>query len=779
LALRHAGMARSGDLRLPVRNREGGCLNGACAVLLVLAVVLAAPASHARAAGERFELALCPRPQYVDLLPDAAGADFSRGFRERAVSARHAPVRYALDRLDASVRKARGVGPDDAAPSFLGIGLLDDWRKTRTRPRPPMTLLQRCAGLPAEGYALSVRDGKAWIVGKDARGTVYGVETFAQLIGTSMRLPAIEIRDFPDTPFRMIYARAYGAFDARVQPSRVAAKGAGEFDHGAMDALTKDIVRLVLHYKTNMLVLEDSAFFRLDDPKTEKNLREVFDYCRQRGLEPIPGLKIFGHARYILPLEPACVETVPWKDRPFVVRPDGSAAPIVPRVGRLTVKNGDFEKGRDRDMPGWRRATGSRAALAKEGRSGGGCLRLSSHGRVGNRVFQELACASDANFVLKVDARTEGKDIAASVKAIGNGGLFAEVPLPAASPAWKTYRIHFNTKRSASLRICLDSQFGPGKAWFDNVSLEYLPPPAMCNVLRDADLPVIVKSADGATVFVEGKDYVLFPGEFRYPFRRDAKPWRIQAKPDGRIGPGDRLLVTYHWVGSQANTYCPSSPITRAFTKKALRRIVAALRPRYIHIGFDEERLVNSCARCRKRNLKAYEIFADEVRRMYGIVKEADPGITVMMWADAFRTETDGRVAPPWGNGETYTLDQALRGIPRDIVMCRWQYTSKNADRLYRSLSALAAKGFRVTGSPWKDPANLLAWRDAVRRLRAEAPDKRPGLFLTTWRNHWALLPPCADMMWTLSKPAYGKTGGGTARRIHEDYAPFETVRLK
>lgn len=60
-----------------------------------------------------------------------------------------------------------------------------------------------------EGYYLHINKKSIFVVGNDTRGTYYGVQTLLQLL-TLPELPAVEIFDYPDIPFRGVVEGFYG-----------------------------------------------------------------------------------------------------------------------------------------------------------------------------------------------------------------------------------------------------------------------------------------------------------------------------------------------------------------------------------------------------------------------------------------------------------------------------------------------------------------------------------------------------------------------------------------
>jgi hyaluronoglucosaminidase len=69
-------------------------------------------------------------------------------------------------------------------------------------------------GLPAEGYALAVGDGRIALAGKDATGTYYAAQSLRQLLPhrdrPGARIQGTAVRDWPATPLRGVIEGFYG-----------------------------------------------------------------------------------------------------------------------------------------------------------------------------------------------------------------------------------------------------------------------------------------------------------------------------------------------------------------------------------------------------------------------------------------------------------------------------------------------------------------------------------------------------------------------------------------
>ena len=693
---------------------------------------------------------LCPQPQHLEITADAEPLDLSAGCRLNVLSTDAEPLANAVDRLRSELKSLRNVEPTDQAAVTIRIGAAAEWQEQS----PDDALLNGLPDLPEEGYLLDVSANGVSVIGRDVRGAVYGTETLIQLLRAHPRVPALQIRDYPDTAMRISYV------------------GGG---HKLTDRVRR-IARLAVHYKLNMLVVEDNLYYHLDDPEVARNLAEVFDHFRSMGIEPVPELQSFGWGHSILGVDAQCVEAVPWRDRPFKFGPGGLAEPVGPKASILEIANPGFEQAEGHNLAGWQQDDVRQTVFSDDRDGAGQCLRISRETPGMSRAYQSVSCLPNRDYVLEADMKTRaGEDLAAYFEVYAGPRQLARLSSVSTTTDWQTRRLGFGSGDNTSLTVYLRIQQGTGTAWFDNVSCKSIPTTPMINVVRTGEQPILVKDTKNPQVrFKEGVDYEIIPGDLRFPFVAEARPWQIRLNPAGGIEPGGEVLITYHWAPPGSITYCPSDPRTLAIMKRAIQQTIRLLKPRFMHIGHDEPRIVNVDARCRGRGLAAHELFADDVRRIHGYAKQADPNVRLMMWADALKVRDDGSVQIAWRSAERTTLQEAARDIPKDIVMCTWEYGSEDADVLHRWMTTRTAAGYQVTGSPWYKSLNTFMWGKAIRRLRAEAPGRCLGMFLTTWEDRWNALPLSADLMWTLSSPTLEGTGKQAERALEARYAGFD-----
>ena len=686
---------------------------------------------------------LCPEPQQLKLLHDRRPLDLSNGCRLKVISPDAGPVRHAVEELRTAAARASRIAPTDDGSALITVGLLGD---------ADFVPGEIAEALPAEGYVLKVADGRAWVLGTDARGTAYGCQTLIQLLRSGKPVPALQIRDWPDTVFRMAYV-------------------------AGGDTLTEQVRRridMAAHYKLNMLVFENSAYFQLDDKQIAAGVQQVFDYCRAVGIEPIPELQSFGWAGHILSWEPLCVEAHPWKDRQYVFGNDDIAAFVTAPGMSLDVVNARFERGEGDSFTGWQQDDVGRTLFEDTGADGGRALRITRTTSGMSRAWQTFACLPNQRYTLDVDVRVQPEGDVYAYYEVYYGSTGVYVASSAIGDGnevdWHTKTVVLEPGPSTTMTIFLRVQQGTGTAWFDNVVCRRVQSSPMVNIVRTQELPFEVKSPNGVTLYAEGTDYALLPGdELAYPFEETVKPWRIQRLPDGRIKFGGKVSVSYHNAPrATTGTYCPSEPRTQALMKRAIQQTVEVLRPRFVHIGHDESRRINSDDRCRRRGMKAYEIFADDVRRLYDYARAVDPDVKLMMWADALASDRtlhgvkEGMIDVAHRFNEECTIEQMAELIPTDIIMNCWRYytyrpgstVEARIDELHEFLTTRAKAGYAVTGSPWYGIVNTYCWGKATQRMRRES-DRPLGIYLTTWAHHWVMLPLASNLMWTLDSPSH------------------------
>ena len=319
-----------------------------------------------------------------------------------------------------------------------------------------------------------------------------------------------------------------------------------------------------------------------------------------------------------------------------------------------------------------------------------------------------------------------------------------------ATQDWKQVEVIFNSldQSEANLYVGLWGE-GPGTLWVDDLSLEELP---LVNVLRRKGCPLTIKSANGRTIFEEGRDFepvvdpqlgnVPWPGE--YEFGHPGA--RIQIKKGSRIKSGDRLLVSwYHPVithGSQVMC-CLSEPKVDEILRDQVRRVNELFRPGSFFMSHDEIRVANWCKACRDRKLTPGQILAENVRQCATIVKSVNPRARIFVWSDMFDPHHNAVDSYYLVNG---SLNGSWEGLPRDVIVANW-----NSGKARESLAFFAGRGHRQLIAGYYDAddlSNFQGWDSAASDVQGVI-----GFMYTTWASRYGLLEKYAEAMKAAGKP--------------------------
>jgi Glycosyl hydrolase family 20, catalytic domain len=180
--------------------------------------------------------------------------------------------------------------------------------------------------------------------------------------------------------------------------------------------------------------------------------------------------------------------------------------------------------------------------------------------------------------------------------------------------------------------------------------------------------------------------------------------------------------------GIYCRSYCPLHPAVHDVVFDLIDELAEACEADAFHVGMDEVFLIgdDDCPRCQGRN-KAELLAAETI-----ILRDhlAKTNRTMWMWGDRLLDgETTG--IGKWEASVNKTYD-ALRLIPRDIMICDWHY-----ERALPTTQHFAVAGFPVLAAPWRRPEVALQQLAAIRSVRTHATDaiagRMQGVLQTTW----------------------------------------------
>ena len=491
----------------------------------------------------------------------------------------------------------------------------------------------------------------------------------------------------------------------------------------------------------NGVLLADYKFGNLADRPANyyRNLERVRETADRLGLEIVPAVMPIGYSGSILQHDPNLAAAIPVRDCPLVVH-DGKASVDGPEN---LLPNGGFEQVARGKAAGWdwMDQCASRDTVVRHG--GEASLRMTAfraendHGN--GRIVRTLALAPFRQYRVDCWIRTEGLSGASEVRinplAGGRGLNHTHLGVKAAQD-WTRHSILFNSLDHSEVKLYIGIWGGrDGTLWVDDVSVREV---AGVNLLRRDGCPLVVRSADGQTVYQEGRDFL----RWEYP-KMGRVPWPgsyevvhpeppLVLAPGSRIGEGDRLTVSFFHtvvVGSDQVGCCLSHPDLFKYLEDQTRLVKKYLRPRKYMMSHDEIRVAGWCDLCRAGGRTAGQVLAENVRRCTDIIRRVDPQTEIFVWSDMFDPHHNAR--------DNYylvasTLAGSWEGLDPGVRVVCWYFGKRGP-----SMPFFAERGHRILMAGYYDQsdvrANVFGWRAAA----AKVPRAVRGLMYTTWRSNY------------------------------------------
>jgi len=198
---------------------------------------------------------------------------------------------------------------------------------------------------------------------------------------------------------------------------------------------------------------------------------------------------------------------------------------------------------------------------------------------------------------------------------------------------------------------------------------------------------------------------------------------------------------------------CPLHPQTRPLLKDLLDDVMDAFETSLVPVGLDEVWHFSQCERCRGKD--PGDLFLDHIRFLHGVVTAR--GRRMLVWHDMLldRMEFAGSVA----NGPAEWAERVLEALPRDIVICDWQYTSTNDTTLHFTKKGFDALACDSIWGPVRGGVFPFDFAAAWHTSRFYAQARRSGAagaLQTTWgdagrsafENRWVFYAHAASTGW-------------------------------
>ena len=187
--------------------------------------------------------------------------------------------------------------------------------------------------------------------------------------------------------------------------------------------------------------------------------------------------------------------------------------------------------------------------------------------------------------------------------------------------------------------------------------------------------------------------------------------------------------------------------LTNPETQRVLREIIVEMmedfgNPPFFHLGCDEAQ-PPTCPECRR--VPYGELVCRHITDLVAFVKER--GARAMIWHDMMLTKGNKTWQGWVANGSKDTVKLADM-LPKDVVICDWQYAKHEKERKWPTLAYFIGKGFPVVTCPNDKIASMEPMADFI------AKNNGFGFMLTTWLEMHGL--KWASMLRYASAAAWG-----------------------
>ena len=552
--------------------------------------------------------------------------------------------------------------------------------------------------LGLEGYFLDMfeEDETIVICATNSAGIFYGVQTFKQLLkqtNESVYARAVSIHDWPDQRMRGMHFCGWSLNPADT-----------DYFYRRVDDMARS--------KMNVAVIEHT--YGMSD---RASLREMFSYCRERHIEPIPELESGGVCAWMFQENPYTAEAVWIQDEHFRFNVgQDDAMPVNPAV--LALPNMSFETDSNEDgvSDGWTFERNGRLDLtwcADKAHNGNWSVKIDIPGNdpvYSGELKSPLLQSRTSNwYVVNFWAQcnrnggNRGEEIALHMleydsqtnhirDQFGENSRLIDV-----TGDWKEYTMTFKTRpNTAKLRIFVNAWAGYGTVWIDDITLQDVNA-ALKNVVQTESTDITVMSLDRSRTYVKDVDYRVVVGDLpHWPFSFTGAATRIERFASGAIPADGDILVSYDTIPAGLSSaywshpccMCMSEPHSYQIMHERMQSIIMdpGLAPKRFKLAHDEIGGINRDSRCLKRELSNAELLAENINKLYDDARSLKPDIQVMIWDDTLNGwHNGGGLNPnyPWGlnyqsqpprwgkTGDTYL---ASTMISNGIVQCVWYY---------------------------------------------------------------------------------------------------------
>lgn len=448
------------------------------------------------------------------------------------------------------------------------------------------------------------------------------------------------------------------------------------------------------------LALGEGLWMRMaDNAAYRARVDKVRGFAKDKGLTIVPIVYALGYSGRYLGFDPNLAAGLPVKDMSFVVK--GRSAVVDPAAA-LDVSGLKETNGKTTGTVACQPFIHYRISFTVEGSAPQGESRES---------YIRITSKEGNRWHTRRNPNVKSQD----------GKLYVETT--------------FNSLQASQLNVVINGK---------GVSDLKIEPAGLIMVLRRQLCPVKVTSADGKTVYEEGKDFarILDPKlatEHEFAFTHPSPA--ISLSEGSRIKGGEKLKVSFfhaYTLGNGQDGISMDDPAVFEIMEKDIATCAKVWQAEGYFMNYDEIRL----AGWETPDKKPGQILADHVRNGCELVKKYAPAAKIYTWSDMF---TPFHNAASFATKGYYYLvngcwDGSWEGLPKDVIIMQW-YVPKGKE-------AAAMKYFSDRGNPQiicgfydaRDTAamknNIANWMKACQGLPLIE-----GFMYTTWRNNFKSMP--------------------------------------
>jgi hypothetical protein len=427
------------------------------------------------------------------------------------------------------------------------------------------------------------------------------------------------------------------------------------------------------------MALWDSNVNTLSDEfasyETEGRIGELLKYAAKKHLKTMMGPGLFGNSNEVLQANPN------WAEAARVV---GSVFQVDPSGKQLTFKNsfpGLQNPGFEDGKTGWF-DTGDAGlgvnTVVHGGKSSAVIVDAPANARLRQKIplkpwrqYHLRAFYKSSNF--KGSVMIEVLDASNFEKGRTGADINAN-----GSHDWTEVNYTFNSADSTEGYLYLGVWGGSsGILWFDDIQIEET---ALVYLVRRSGAPVkVYDPQNSAKVYRERADYdyVYDPHveTTRNPFTDTWHPPAPITLPKGtQLKPGQTVAVDSYSAqpipGALGVSMCMSEPVVYKWAAQNARTLKKLLPSGGgIFIGYDEIRQMNSCEKCRAKNLTAGELLAWSVGQSVKVYDTVLPEAPLYTWNDMFDPYHNARNNYYLVEGD---IAGSWKGLPENVSIMNW-----------------------------------------------------------------------------------------------------------